>query len=83
MTLLQNMNQILFKKMADGGFEFDNPEFDYDDNENNNKNLFCARANVRPDRAMKHGNEIQAFAATGYSQNGGRFLTRFLRFCSI
>lgn len=58
-------------------------DFDYDDNENNNKNLFCARANVRPNRAMKHGNEIQAFAATGYSQNGGRFLTRFLQFCSI
>ena len=49
-------------------------DFDYDDNENNNKNLFCTRANVRPNRAMKHGNEIQAFAATGYSQNGGRFL---------
>ena len=38
---------------------------DFDDNENNNKNLFCARANVRSNRAMKHGNDIQAFAATG------------------
>lgn len=55
-------------------------DFDYDDNENNNKNLFCARANVRPNRAMKHGNEIQAFAATGYSQNADVFLHVFYSF---
>ena len=40
-------------------------DFDNDDNENNNNNLFGARANVHPNRAMKHGNDIQAFAATG------------------